>query len=453
VTNFIQQASVDFLQTCYYIAINFFSLTMTEDVLHFIWKHGYQQLNQLKTTKGEVVEVISPGIHNFDSGPDFFNAKIKLNDTIWAGNVEIHVNASDLKKHKHEIDPSYDSVILHVVAKNDAEIINSKGQNLPTLEIPYPDKLEWELQRLLSTDSWIPCANELNRINPMPLQIWLSSLCIERIEEKTQQVNLWVEQANGSWEEAFYHSMARSFGLKINALPFELLAKSIPLKVLAKAKDNLFQIEALLFGQSGFLHQKDYAEDNYVIALKKEYDYQSKKHSLTPIGSDLWKFMRLRPVSFPTIRIAQFAMLVHKSSGLFSQMMEIEKPEEINKLLKVEVSDYWKTHYTFGKISASKTKTLGEDTVKVITLNTIVPFMFAYGIARDNQELKDKALILLEALKPESNSVVNGFEKLGIKANNAMFSQALIQLKAQYCDKKKCLFCHIGTGILLKRIG
>lgn len=426
---------------------------MTEDLLHFIWKHGYHQFANLKTVGGDSLEVISPGIHNFDSGPDFFNAKIKINGTIWAGNVEIHIKSSDWLKHKHSGDKSYDSVILHVVAKNDADIKSSTGEIIPTLEIPYPDKLEWELQRMLSSNTWIPCANELSKINPLSLQLWLSGLCVERVEQKTQTVNQLVENADGSWEEAFYHSMARSFGLKINALPFELVAKATPLKVLAKSKDNLFIIESILFGQSGLLQSKEYQQDEYLMSLRKEYDYQRKKHSISPIESSLWKFMRLRPVSFPTIRLAQFAMLIYKSSGLFSKLMEIKTANEVNHLLRVDVSDYWKTHYTFGKQSPAKSKTLGDDMVRVITLNTVVPFMFAYGAKRDNQELKDMALVLLESLKPESNSVVEGFKNLGITAKSAMFSQALIQLKDSYCDRKKCLYCQIGTGILLKRVG
>lgn len=425
---------------------------MTEDILHFLWKNSYHQFSKLKTTNGEEVEVLSPGIHNFDSGPDFFNAKIKINQTVWAGNVEIHVNASDWEKHNHQYDPSFDSVILHVVAKNDLEIKNRKGETIPTLEILYPDKLEWELLRMLSSKTWIPCANELKNTNLLSLQLWLSGLCIERIEQKTQQIDILLNNSAGSWEEAFYHSMARSFGLRINALPFEMVAKATPLKVLAKVKDNLFQLESLLFGQSGLLYKSDIPKDDYLVALQKEYEYQRKKFGLNPIDAGLWKFMRLRPVSFPTIRIAQFAMLIHKSTGLFSKSMEIENLSDVSKLLKVGVSDYWNTHYAFGRISEAKSKVLGDDTISVIVLNSIVPFMFAYGKARANQELIDRAMILLEGIKPEQNSVVKGFLDLGVKVPSAMFSQALVQLKSQYCDQKKCLYCQIGSGILLKRI-
>ena len=424
---------------------------MKEELLHFLWKFSYHLLNNLTTSEGDSVEIISPGIHNFDSGPDFFNAKIRINQTVWAGNVEIHINSSDWNKHGHNTDKAYNSVILHAVANNDVEVKNSKGDVVQTIEIPYPSVVEQELHKIISSKQWIPCANLIGKIDKTSLNFWLSGLSVERVEQKTQTILNLVEQNGNSWEDAFYQSVARSFGLKINALPFELLAKNTPLKVLAKAKDNLFVLESILFGQSGLLFNS-IPEDEYVVSLRNEYDYQQKKNSLLPVNGELWKFLRLRPVSFPTIRIAQFAMLIHKSSGLFAKIMEVEKPEEANNLLKVSVSDYWKNHYTFGKISKSSSKRMGNETIRIITLNSVVPFMFAYGTARGNDVLKDKALTILESLKPENNSVVSGFKKLGVEAPSAMFSQALIQLKSQYCDQQKCLFCHVGTGILLKRI-
>ena len=424
---------------------------MKEEFLHFLWKYSYHSLSNLTTSSGEQVEVISPGIHNLDAGPDFFNAKIRINQTVWAGNVEIHIKASDWNRHDHDTDKSYDSVILHVVASNDVEVKNSKGDIVQTIEIPYPSGIDWELQRMFSSKQWIACADLIGEIDKSAINIWLSRLSVERLEQKTQYILSSVEQNGNSWEDSFYQSVARSFGLKINALPFELMAKNTPLKVLAKAKDNLFVIESILFGQSGLLFN-DIPEDEYVTSLRKEYDYQHKKYSLTPVNGELWKFLRLRPVSFPTIRIAQLAMLIHKSSGLFSKIMEAEDANSITKLLNVGVSDYWKTHYSFGKPSTERLKNLGNETIRVILLNSVIPFMFAYGKARGNEDLADKAIVLLESLKPEQNSVVAGFKKLGVEAPSAMFSQAMVQLKSQYCDQQKCLFCHIGTGILLKRV-
>jgi len=425
---------------------------MNEDIIHFVWKYNSALFKGLKCYPMGEVEVISHGEHNFDSGPDFFNAKVKIDNTIWVGNVEIHVKSSDWNKHKHNIDEAYNNVILHVVANNDLQVKNAKGDLVPTLEIPYPNEVEWELQRLVATENWIPCAGEIKRINPINIRMWLSSLCVERLEQKTLHVNSLVDESKGNWEEAFYTSLARSFGLKINALPFELLAKATPLKVLAKIKNSLFSIESILFGQAGMLEFSDIHADDYMLALKKEYAYQSEKFHLKPIPGHLWKFMRLRPSFFPTLRIAQFAKLIHNSTGLFSRCLEAKDMSEYRKLLRIGCSKYWDNHYTFGKVSSISEKTLGDASVQIIILNTVVPFMFAYGIARGNEALKDKALIFLEELKPEVNSIIKGFSTYGLKADSAFFSQALVHLKSQYCDRRKCLFCQIGANVLLKKM-
>ncbi|MDX9769467.1 MAG: DUF2851 family protein [Tenuifilaceae bacterium] len=424
---------------------------MTEDILHFVWKHINFIPRQLLLSDNERLEVISPGEHNFDSGPDFFNAKIRIGNTLWAGNVEIHINASDWNKHGHQNDAAYDSVILHIVGNNDVAVFNSKGNKVKTATIDYPNDLEWELQRLVANEGWIPCAKNISSYGELPLRMWLAALAAERLEQKTEQVNNWVSELNGSWEEAFYISMARSFGLKINALPFELLAKSIPLKILAKIRNNLLSLEALLFGQAGMLQEPDNLNDTYYQSLQKEYEYLRKAHSLTPIPHHLWKFMRLRPMAFPTIRIAQLASLIHKSYGLFSKCIEIEKFTDLTDLLRTECSSYWHTHYTFGKESAAKSKLLGKSAIATVTLNTVVPFMFAYGDARGNQALKDKALGLLDEMPAEKNSTVQGFANLVIAADSALFSQAMVQLKSQYCDKRKCLYCKVGASVLLKK--
>jgi hypothetical protein len=425
---------------------------MTEDIIHFVWKHNPTLLKGVVLPNEGEIEVISSGEHNFDSGPDFFNAKVKIGKTVWAGNVEIHINSSDWNKHGHNNNSAYDSIILHVVAKNDTIVYNSKGKIVPTIEIPYPNNLEWELQRLVASEAWIPCANHLNSFGQFNMHMWLASLAVERLEHKTIQVNDLVNEFNGSWEEAFYVSMARSFGLKINSLPFEMLAKVTPLMVLAKVKNNLPTLEALLFGQAGMLNFDINTADDYMASLQKEYVYQQKKFSLSPLPSHLWKFMRLRPVSFPTIRIAQFAMLIHKSTGLFSRSMEAHNFDYVSNLLKIGCSPYWQNHYTFGKESKTMDKVLGDDMINRLILNTIVPFMFAYGASRGNQELKDRALTILETTKPESNNVVKGFAQNGVKADSAFFSQAMVQLKGQYCDKRKCLYCQVGVNVLLKRL-
>jgi len=424
---------------------------MKEEILYFIWKHNFFTFNSMLTVDGELLEVIHPGNLNIDSGPDFFNAKIRINDTIWAGNVEMHINSSDWFKHGHQIDPAFDNTILHVVVKDDQPATNSKGRSIPTLIIEYPDMLEWKLLHLTGSGNWIHCAEIFSKFESLTMSMWLSNLMVERLEQKTQQVLNSVDQAKGSWEEAFYQSVARSFGLKVNSLPFELLAKSTPLKVLAKHKNDLFQIESLLFGQSGLLDNVK-TKDPYVESLIREYQFLRSKFNLTSMDATLWKNLRMRPTAFPSIRIAQFSNLIHNSSSLFSKVIEIEKVDEILNLFKVHTSDYWNTHYSLGRKSTYSTKKLGDDTIKIVAINSIVPFMFAHGTSVANESLKEKAMRILESLNPEKNSIVSGFRQLGLKAKSAFDSQAMVQLKANYCDEKKFLYCHLGAKLLLKSI-
>jgi len=425
---------------------------MKEQILNFIWKTKYFTFNKQTTSNGELIEVIDPGEINSDSGPDFFNAKVKIGDTTWAGNVEMHIKSSDWYIHNHHTDSAYDNVILHVVIQNDKPATNSKGQEIPTLEVKYPDALEWNLLHLTSSGSWIPCDDTFKSFDTFSVRMWLESLLIERLEQKTKQVFELVEKAKGSWEEAFYQSVARSFGLKVNALPFELLAQTTPLKVLSKHKDNLFQVEAILFGQSGLLSSDMRGCDDYSMKLHKEYQYLQHKFNLSPIQGHLWKFLRIRPTAFPTIRIAQFAKLVHQSSSLFSKVIEVDDVKDIIPLFKIDTSEYWEMHYNFCKESKRTKKRIGTDTLSIIAINSIVPFIFAYGISRSDAKLKGKAIKLLESIQPEKNSITTGFEGLGVEAKSAYDSQALIQLKTSYCDPKKCIYCHLGAKYLLKSI-
>ncbi len=420
-----------------------------EELIHFNWKYNYFSYNGLHLTSGETIEVIDPGLHNQNSGPDFFNAKIKIGNTIWAGNIEIHFNSSDWFNHGHNLDHAYDNVILHVVVKYDKPAINTKGYEINTLVIDFPDALEWNLLTLLGSGKWIPCADKIGGFDSVFLRSWLERLSVERLEHKSKEVLNLVVQTSGSWEEAFYRSISRSFGLVVNTLPFELLSRSTPLKVFAKQKDNLLQIEAILFGQAGFLSNIN-SDENYIQKLINEYRFLSKKYNLQPIDKETWKYLRMRPSTFPTIRIAQFANLIYKSSSLFSRIVETSNVEQINTLLSVKASEFWDTHYTFSKASPKKVKSLGKETIQIITLNTIIPFIFAYGSTRKDQLVQEKAIKLLESLKPEKNSITKGFEKLGVEAYTAFDSQAMVQLKTNYCDLKKCLYCHLGARLLIK---
>ncbi len=420
---------------------------MKEEFLQFIWEHGLFTKNDLKTTDGRSVEIISTGQPNSDSGPDFFNAKIRIGDTVWAGNIEIHQKSSHWYQHKHDMNAAYDNVILHVVESFDRPV-RVGMHDLPTLEIRYPEEIATNYEGLLRSVQWIPCQEQLPKYDPFLIRFWFSSLMIDRLQSKTNDILAILEQNKNNWNETFYQLLARNFGMKTNALPFELLAKSLPLQVLSKHKTNLFQLEALLFGQSGLLNETLLGDD-YYLSLRKEYSFLYQKYGLSGIELHTWKFMRLRPINFPTVRIAQLAMLIHHSSALFSQILETENLEELRKLFDVKASEYWDNHYRFNKISDDNhPKTLGEIAFNNLVINTIVPLLFVYGDQHLNQAMKDRALLLLDKLNPESNQIIRKWNELGIESRTAFETQALLQLKNKYCDCKKCLNCQLGAKII-----
>ena len=420
---------------------------MKEEFLQFIWEHGLFNRADLKTVDGKPVEIISTGRQNTYSGPDFFTARIRIDETVWAGNIEIHQKSSHWYQHKHDADAAYDNVILHVVELHD-QPVQVKNHELPTLEITYPSSILENFEQLLKSERWIACEEKLPEVDPFILRFWFSSLMIERLQSKTSDILNILQQNKNNWNETFYQLLSRNFGMKTNALPFELLAKSLPLNILSKHKNDLFQIEALLFGQSGLLNETLLGDD-YFLSLRKEYSYLYQKYGLSGMESHIWKFMRLRPINFPTIRIAQLAMLIHHSSALFSRILETDNLDELRDLFDVSASEYWDTHYRFNKISEeNRQKTLGETAFNNLVINTIVPLLFVYGDQHLNQAMKDRALQLLEKLAPESNQIIRKWNELGIDSRSAFETQALIQLKNSYCENKKCLHCQLGAKII-----
>lgn len=420
---------------------------MKEDFLHFIWEHGLFNKTNLKTIDGEPLEIISLGMPNTDSGPDFFNARIRIGETTWAGNIEIHQKSSFWQQHHHETDAAYNNVILHVVEVHD-KIVTIKDHVLPTLEISYSPAILENFEQLLKSKRWVACEEKLRLVDPFILRFWYTSLMIERLQAKTGTILELLQHNKNNWNETFYQLLARNFGMKTNALPFDLLAKSLPLNILSKHKNDLFQTEALLFGQSGLLNEALLGDD-YYLALRNEYSFLYKKYGLTGIEAHLWKFMRLRPVNFPTIRIAQLAMLIHHSSALFSRILEIETLDELKSLFDVSTSGYWNTHYRFNKASdENRPKKLGETAFQNLVINTIVPMLFVYGDQHLDQAMKDRALLYLEKLPPESNHIIQKWNELGIDSQSAFETQALIQLKNCYCEIKKCLHCQLGAKII-----
>ncbi|HEY0244935.1 MAG TPA: DUF2851 family protein, partial [Mucilaginibacter sp.] len=380
----------------------------------------------------------------------FQNARIKIGDTTWAGNVEIHLSSSDWKKHKHTMDSAYNNVILHVVYRDDEPVMTSTGQRIPTLELQnrIPDELHGRYHNLIfGNQTIIPCEASIGKLDEFTLRTWFTRVLIERLEKKSAAVITALQLNRGDWEETFYQFLAANFGFKTNALPFELMAKSLPQTILAKHKNNPQQIEALLFGQAGFLNE-DYT-DPYPQNLKKEYDFLRQKYQLTPVENHLWKFMRLRPQNFPTIRLAQFAALIVGSNHLFSKVMDTKDVKGLQNLFTaIKVNPYWEEHYRFDKAAKPSSKNLGQSSIDILLLNTLALFLFSYGKHHQLQHFMDRSLKLLESLPGEQNNIIADFDSLGIKANSAFESQALLELKNYYCNYKKCLQCGVGNKIL-----
>ncbi|RVT96538.1 DUF2851 family protein [Mucilaginibacter limnophilus] len=425
-------------------------MLFTEDLLHYVWKFRLFNRLNLRTVEGEPVEIFSAGMHNKDSGPDFHNARIRIGETVWAGNVELHLSSSAWQQHGHTDDKAYDNVILHVVYRDDAPVTLPNGRRLPTIELH--DRIAPELYQryhnlIFGQRVFIPCEANFSIVDELTMGNWLSRILVERLEKRSRAVLDALALNRGDWEETFYQFLAANFGFKVNALPFELLAKSLPQIILAKHKNNPLQIEALIFGQAGFLDEE--FTDDYPHKLKTEYDFLRKKHSLTPVDRHLWKFMRMRPQNFPTIRLAQFAALIIKSNHLFSKVIEVKEIPSLRSLFAdIEINEYWETHYRFDTISAQSSKKLGQASIDIILLNTMALFLFSYGKQHQQQYYISRSLKLLESLPRESNHIIDDFSNLGLKIQSAFETQALLELKNNYCDYKKCLNCSVGNKIL-----
>ena len=428
-----------------------------EKLLHFTWKHKMFPLTPLSTTDNKYVEVIDPGLHNHNSGPDFFNAKIKINDTVWVGNVEIHVHSSDWYKHHHENDSAYDNVILHVASDIDCDVTNSRGEHVPQMMLMVPDNVRDNYRLLLETDKYPPCYNIIPSLTRLTVHSWMAALQTERLQQKTEAIEERARQRNGSWEDAYFITLARNFGFGTNSDAFEMWASQLQLGSIAHHSDDLFQIEAMFLGQAGLLTPDDDGtvkgsrnmakggcEDDYFKRLSSEYQYLAHKFSLTNINGKMWRFMRMRPQNFPYIRISQLANLYYSKKAKLSMLTECQTVDDIRQLYSIGVSDYWKTHYTFGAESTTSDKRLSDTSLNVLVINTAVPFLFAYGRHTANEELCERAFNILDSIKAENNNITRMWQECGMLVKTAGDSQALIQLKKEYCDRKDCLRCRIG---------
>ncbi len=421
---------------------------MTENLLQFIWLYRlYDNTKALYTVDGEPVVVLNPGQLNTNAGPDFFAAKIKIGNTVWVGNIEIHIFSSDWNKHKHESNIHYDRLILHVVYIDDIPVKTLNNISFPTLELSsylQKDLLE-RYNNLMQNRSAVPCENNLLYVKPITVKLQLQRMLAERLEEKTNHIKQLLTLFKNSWQDVFYIELARGFGLHINQDAFEELAMKTPLSLFAKHKHSILQTEALLFGQAGFLD--DYFDEPYPLLLQNEYLYLKRLYRLEPLSKSSWKFLRLRPANFPTVRIAQFAQLIYHSVHLFSKVISANSSKDIEIFLEAGVSDYWLTHYTFQDKSVLKEKALGKTFMHSLIINVIVPVLFIYGKLQGETTHCDKAVHLLQKLPAEKNYILQKWERINVSIKSAADSQALLQLYKKYCITKKCLSCSIGYEI------
>ncbi|MEC3881723.1 DUF2851 family protein [Parapedobacter sp. 10938] len=425
-------------------------MTLSEDILHFIWKYRLFTTQDLRTQSGKQIRVLHMGTHNHDAGPDFLAARVVIDGVDWGGNVEIHVRASDWDRHRHHQDEAYNNVILHVVYEDDKDAYREDGTQPETLELKprISATILPRYRELMSGMWWIPCEKMIHRVPQFHLSQWLSRLLMERFEHKISTIYTLLDQQRGSWEDTCYIWMARSFGFKVNADAFEQLARSLPLSVIGKHKNNPLAVEALFFGQAGMLENQKF-EDAYPQALQREYAHLRQLHSLRPMGGAPWRFMRTRPGNFPTVRIAQFAALCLRSTQLFSIITNIKDIGFLKTFFDdLPVSLYWLKHYRFDSPSSPGGNQLGERSVDILLINAVAGIIFAYGKYIGKETYLYRAVALLEALKVEDNAVLRRFSAIGVKVAQAAESQALLQMKTFYCDKKKCLDCGVGLQLI-----
>lgn len=421
-----------------------------EKLMQYVWKHRLWRSEDMVTNTGKKVRVVDPGLLNTDAGPDFFNAKIEIDGHMWVGNVEMHYRATDWKRHHHDSDKAYDSVILHVVAKDDAPVRRTNGELIPQLVLEVSPQFNADYASLVGATIEVPCATKIKQVPHLTIVEWVEGLAFERLHGKVERIHQLLDSFNGSWEDVCYVTLARNFGFGINNDAFERLARRTPLRLLGKHSDSVLQIEALLFGQAGMLDAQKPGMDSYYNQLCTEYAFLSNKFQLTPMEKESWKLFRIRPQNFPYRRIAMLAQYIEGGFRMMNRILEAEGEKEMRALFEVELSGYWTKHYTFGKPNERATATLSRSSIDIILINTVAPLLYAYGELTGNYEMTDKAIKLLEDLRAESNSIVSHFVAYGIDCPDALTSQALVQLKREYCDARKCIYCKIGHHLLSK---
>lgn len=423
-----------------------------EQLLHYVWKHKIFPLGMLRTTSGQPVEVIDPGLPNRNAGPDFFNAKLKIDGTLWVGNVEVHMQASDWLRHGHNRDKAYDTVILHIVGDTDCEVYRTNGELVPQVLLSCPEPVRQRYDELRQAEIYPPCYSILGSLPKLTVHSWLSALQVERFGQKARSISRRLEQCNNHWEDVFFITLARNFGFGLNGDAFESWAGHLPFRAVDKHRDNLFQVEAFFLGQAGLLEEEIAGADAYYQKLRKEFCYLRHKFGLpAPMSVEQWRFLRLRPGNFPHVRLAQLACLYHKERALFSRVMEAETLEAVKTILAAETSSYWEEHFNFRKVSSHRAKRVGESALNLIVINTVIPFLYTYGLHKADEMLCERATRFLEALKAENNYVTRLWSGAGLPVYTAADSQALLQLQKEYCEKKDCLRCRFGYEYLRRQ--
>ena len=420
---------------------------MKEDFLHHVWQHKKFAVTQLQTTTGESIQVLNSGQYLQQTGPDFFNAQLIIGNQKWAGNIEIHLKSSDWYLHNHEKDANYHSVILHVVWEYDVPIFRKNNTEVPTLELKKYVELAdlHKYQSLTTQKAWIYCENDIRKVNDFIFRNWQERLYFERLERKATEIRQLLLDSNNNWEAVLFCMLAKNFGLNTNGILFQNMARSIPFSIIRKESFAIENLEALFFGQANMLEAN--FQDNYTIKLQHDYNYLIKKYKITKNVFDKVEFFKHRPDNFPTIRLAQLAALYSKEHNLFSKIISFNVISELYDLFKVEVSNYWETHYNFDKTSVLKKKKMTDSFIDLILINTIIPVRFAYEQSLQ-KESSQEIIDLIESIQPEKNIVIDKFSAIGVDVKNAFETQSLLQLKKEYCDEKKCLQCAIGIHLL-----
>lgn len=422
-----------------------------EELMHYVWRHRLWLASEMRTNDGRPVAVIDVGQPNRDSGPDFFNAKIRIGDQTWCGNVEIHVKASDWLRHGHDRDRAYDSVILHVVQFDDCAIQTPGGRPIPQLVMPCARDFSERYAAFINNPAnTLACAVELPQTNPVMLRDWLDSLAFERLYEKVDAINRRLRQSNGDWEQTAFITLARALGAGINGDAFERIATSLPLRVLHKHCDSLLTLEAIIFGQSGLLYQAP--SGGYVDRMRTEYEFMRTKFGLRAPQATVWRMSRMRPASFPHRRLAALAKMVENGFNLMQNILDARNEEDARRLFRFDLTGYWATNYNFTPGGNARPAALGFSSVDMLVINVVAPLLMAYGDATDDPALSDRAIDMLEHLPGERNRYTADFIRAGVACPNALISQAMIQAHRAYCDVRKCLHCRLGHRILAVKV-